>query len=285
MSDYSSVVWPAPAKINLFLHVLGRRQDGYHNIQTLFQLIDLADELQFEVNDTGVIARRDGAYGVTEAQDLVTRAATLLQLHTGTKKGVRFSVAKHIPIGAGLGGGSSDAATALLVLNELWQCHLGRDELAGLAVSLGADVPVFIHGHTALASGIGENLQSVDLDPRHYVLVLSERAISTAEIFSSPDLQRNSREISLAEAVAGGGTNDFEVIVRSKYPDMEAMFIDLASWGRPQLTGTGSAVFLPMTGEKAAWDTTREIKCRYNVRAVRGLNRSPVHDMLNLIFR
>ncbi|HLF31203.1 MAG TPA: 4-(cytidine 5'-diphospho)-2-C-methyl-D-erythritol kinase [Xanthomonadales bacterium] len=277
--------WPAPAKLNLFLHVTGRRPDGYHDIQTLFQLIDLADELSFEVNDSGKIRRTGSRYGVAESQDLVVRAARLLQSQAQTHKGVRISVKKRIPLGAGLGGGSSDAATTLLALNKLWNCQFGMDELASMGLSLGADVPVFILGHSALATGIGERLQFVDLGPRHYLLVLSERAISTAEIFERHDLERNSPVISLFEALEGAGRNDCEAVVRAMFPDLEEMFRELKAWGQPRLTGTGSSIFLPMCDEKAAHTAAREIKCRYNVRVVRGLNRSPVHDMLDSSFR
>jgi 4-diphosphocytidyl-2-C-methyl-D-erythritol kinase len=279
------VAWPAPAKLNLFLHVLGRRPDGYHEIQTLFQLIDLNDELRFEVDDSGAVSRGEVTYEVGATQDLVTRAAVLLQARTRTKQGVRISVTKRVPLGAGLGGGSSDAATTLLVLNELWKCRLSRDELAELALSLGADVPVFVYGHSALAAGVGERLQPVDLGPRHYVLVFSGKSISTAEIFGSPDLPRHSRMISLDEAIAGAGRNDCEAVARGKYPDLDALFAELEAWGQPRLTGTGGAVFLPMPDEKAAQEATREMKCRYNVRAVRGVDRSPVHEMMDVIFR
>lgn len=285
MTELASVAWPAPAKLNLFLHVLGRRPDGYHEIQTLFQLIDLNDELRFETDDSGDITRADVSYEVAAAADLVTRAATLLQSHTRTKQGVRISVTKNVPLGAGLGGGSSDAATTLLVLNELWKCGLSRDELAELALSLGADVPVFVYGHSALAAGVGERLRPVDLGPRHYVLVFSGQAISTGEIFGSPDLRRDSRMIGLDSAMAGEGRNDCEKVARAKYPDLDRLFAELGAWGQPRLTGTGGAVFLPMPDEKAAQDATREMKCRYNVRAVRGVDLSPVHQMMDVIFR
>jgi 4-diphosphocytidyl-2-C-methyl-D-erythritol kinase len=285
LTEPCSTRWLAPAKLNLFLHVTGLRPDGYHDIQTLFQLIDLADELNFEVNDSGKVGRNGSRYGVSESQDLVVRAARLLQSQTQRHIGVRISVKKRIPLGAGLGGGSSDAATTLLALNELWNCHLGMDELVSLGLSLGADVPVFIHGHSALATGIGERLCSVDLGPRHYVLVLSERAISTAEIFGHRDLERNSPVISLSEALAGAGRNDCEAVVRAMYPDLEKMFRELEAWGQPCLTGTGSGIFLQMSDEKAACRAAREIKCRYNVCAVRGLDRSPMLDMLDSSFR
>lgn len=282
MNDSVPPTWPAPAKLNLFLHVTGRRPDGYHEIQTLFQLLDFCDELSIEVTESNRVTRLGGDYGVAESEDLVVRAARLLQAETGTGKGARIRVHKHIPLGAGLGGGSSDAATTLLVLNQLWQCDLSLDELALLAISLGADIPVFIHGRTALASGIGEKLHYVDLEQSHYVLILNPLQISTAEVFQHPDLVRNSPPISLAKALEGAGKNDCEAVVGKLHPEFALLLKELEVWGSPRMTGTGSCVFLPMPDENAAKSAAREIKCRYNVRAVRGLNRSPVHEMLGL---
>jgi 4-diphosphocytidyl-2-C-methyl-D-erythritol kinase len=274
--------WPAPAKLNLFLHVTGRRPDGYHEIQTLFQLIDLCDELHIEVTDAPEIVRPGDAYGVSEAEDLVVRAATLLQQHAGVRRGARISVHKLIPLGAGLGGGSSDAATTLLVLNQLWNCGLGLADLAQLGLRLGADVPVFVLGHSALASGVGEKLVPVNLGERHYVLVFSPRSIATAEVFGHPQLPRDSTPISLADALAGAGRNDCEAAVRLLYPDVASVLTELQRWGKPRMTGTGSCIFLPMTDQISADGAAHEINCRYNVRVVRGLDRSPLHDLLGL---
>ena len=282
MTDSRSAVWPAPAKLNLFLHVTGRRPDGYHLLQTLFQLIDLVDEIHIEVDTSGTIRRMAGDYGVAEADDLVVRAASLLQQHTGSQQGARIGVNKNIPLGAGLGGGSSDAATTLLVLNKLWNCSLDTSALARLGVSLGADVPVFIHGLSSLAAGIGEKLQPVTLGPRHYVLIFSPLEISTAEIFEHPELVRDSPEIGLAAALAGDGNNDCEAVVKKIHPEFVELFRDIGAWGRPRLTGTGSCVFLQMPDQNAAISAAREMKCRYNVRAVRGLDESPLHNLLGL---
>lgn len=282
MIESSQPGWPAPAKVNLFLLVTGRRRDGYHNIQTLFQLIDLCDELHFEITEEMRIVRPEGAAGVSEQEDLVVRAARLLQAETGLRQGARISVHKHIPLGAGLGGGSSDAATTLLVLNHLWQCGLDLNDLAALGLRLGADIPVFIRGRSALASGVGEQLQAVNLGPRHYVLIFNPQRISTAQVFGHPQLVRDSSPVSLAAALAGIARNDCEAVVRKTYPELEKVMQDLEVWGSPRMTGTGSCVFLPMPDRKTAISTAREINCRYNVRAVRGLDRSPVHEMLNL---
>jgi len=280
--DPTRPVWPAPAKLNLFLLVTGRRQDGYHDIQTLFQLIDLFDELSIEVTGSARIVRPTGAYGVSQHEDLVVRAAKLLQAETGSRHGARISVHKRIPMGSGLGGGSSDAATTLLVLNELWRCNLALDDLAALGLRLGADIPVFIHGRTALASGIGEKLETVDLGPRHYVLVFNPQHISTEEVFRHPQLVRDSSPLSLQDALAGVARNDCEAVVRKLYPELENVMKELEVWGKPHMTGTGSCVFLAMPDEQTAISTARAINCRYNVCAVRGLDRSPVHEMLNM---
>jgi 4-diphosphocytidyl-2-C-methyl-D-erythritol kinase len=285
LNELISPVWPAPAKLNLFLHVTGRRQDGYHDIQTLFQLIDLCDELQIEVTEAPDIVRPDSDYGVNEQEDLVVKAAKLLQAETQTRIGARIGVQKKIPLGAGLGGGSSDAATTLLVLNDLWQCKLALTDLARLGAALGADIPVFIHGRNALASGIGDHLAPVDLGQRHYLLVFNRRCVSTAEVFRHPELTRNSSPISLASALAGVGRNDCEAVVRKLYPEFESLMGELEAWGHPHMTGTGSCIFLPMGDEKTAMSAAREINCRYNVRAVRGLDRSPVHAMLRSTIR
>jgi 4-diphosphocytidyl-2-C-methyl-D-erythritol kinase len=273
--------WPAPAKINLFLHVTGRRPDGYHEIQTLFQLLDWGDEVRIEATVEPVICRDGADYPVAEEADLAMRAARLLQSATGCRSGAKIRVSKRIPLGAGLGGGSSDAATVLLVLNRLWNCGLDLPELAALGRRLGADVPVFIHGCSAMATGVGERLRPVAIGPRHYVLVLPDLAISTAAVFADPQLVRDSAPISLAEALAGKGRNDCEAVVRMRYPQIAELLAALERWGRPLMTGSGSAVFLQMASRELAVRAAREMKTLYNVRAVSGLDRSPVHEMLD----
>lgn len=278
----SAVTLLAPAKLNLFLRVLGRRQDGYHDIQTLFQLIDLADELRIEITHSAEIFRYGDRYGVAQADDLVVKAAKLLQGSTGTRQGARIGVRKNIPLGAGLGGGSSDAAATLAGLNKLWCTGLSQPELAQLALELGADVPVFIYGRSALGAGIGEELQFVNLGERHYVLVFNPMHVSTAEVFNNPALPRDSLPISLPEALAGAGGNDCEAVVCQLYPAFKETITELEKWGQPRMTGTGSCIFLPMPDKKAAVNAAREIKCRYTVRAVRGLDFSPLHSMLDI---
>ena len=281
MSEDPACSWPAPAKINLFLHVLGRRQDGYHDIQTLFQLLDWGDEVQIRPASGPLISRLPVTYDVPESEDLVVRAAKLLQSETGCRQGAEIGVKKQIPPGSGMGGGSSDAATVLLVLNRLWGCGLGLDELATLGVSLGADVPVFVQGRSAMAEGIGERLEPVNLGSRHYILVFPAISISTRAVFSDALLARDSKSISLPQALAGAGRNDCEAVVREQFPALARMLEALEKWGQPMMTGTGSGIFIPMRDEKNAKSAAKEMKTLYNVRAVRGVDRSPLHERLD----
>ena len=273
-------IWPSPAKLNLFLHVLGRRPDGYHDIQTLFQILDWGDEIHIRVDANGAIVRGHADYPVAAEEDLAVRAARLLRRQAGSRLGARIDVHKQIPLGAGLGGGSSNAATVLIALNRLWGCGLSLEDLADLGGALGADVPVFVHGHTALASGTGDRLQPVRLGERHYVLVLPTVSIPTRDLFEDPDLARDSQPIGLAEALDGTGRNDFEPVVRKRYPAMAEALDVLRRWGRPVMTGTGSAIFLEVGSAEQAADKAREIKNLYNVRAVCGVDRSPLHRAL-----
>jgi 4-diphosphocytidyl-2-C-methyl-D-erythritol kinase len=273
--------WPAPAKINLFLHVTGRRADGYHELQTLFQLLDWGDTIRVRTSPDGRILREAADYPVAEEDDLVMRAARTLQRATGCTQGATLAVDKRVPLGAGLGGGSSDAATVLLVLNRLWSCGLGLPALSALGVRLGADVPLFVNGRTALASGIGDRLEPVALGRRHYVLVFPELSISTRDVFADPDLKRDSLTIGLADALAGKGHNDCEQVVRKRYPQMAQALETLRRWGQPLVTGTGSGIFLSMESETRAMSAAREIKSLYNVRAVSGVDRSPLHELLD----
>jgi 4-diphosphocytidyl-2-C-methyl-D-erythritol kinase len=280
MSDSPGNFWPAPAKLNLFLHVTGQRPDGYHELQTLFQLLDWGDELSIEPLDEPGISRPRASYAVKEADDLAVRAALVLQAETSCKQGARIEVNKRIPAGAGLGGGSSDAATVLVVLNRLWGCGLKIDELVSIGIGLGADVPVFIRGYSALASGVGDVLEPVELGEQNYLLVFPGFSVSTAEVFSDAALPRNSSRISLSEALAGTGRNDCEVVIKERFPVFNQMLKELGKWGPARMTGTGSTIFISMPDEISANSAAQEIKCRYNVRAVRGLDRSPLHELL-----
>jgi 4-diphosphocytidyl-2-C-methyl-D-erythritol kinase len=281
MADHEQTWWPAPAKINLFLHVLGRRPDGYHDIQTLFQLLDWGDEIGIRVLAKPGISRLPVSYGVPEPEDLVTRAARLLQAEAGVRLGAEIAVRKKVPPGSGLGGGSSDAATVLLVLNRLWDCRLGHDDLSRLGRSLGADVPVFVRGRSALAMATGDKLQSCSLGLRHYVLVFPDFPIATRELFEDPDLKRDSRLLTLQEILSGSGRNDFEPLVRKRFPVFDETMRILQKWGKPVMTGTGSGIFIPMRDKKSAKSAARAIKSLYNVRAVQGVDLSPLHEKLD----
>ena len=281
MNDAIGRTWPAPAKLNLFLHVTGRRPDGYHDLQTLFQLLDWGDEVTITPGDDSAIRRAGGGYGVSEDDDLVVRAARLLQQETGSRLGATLQVHKQVPLGSGMGGGSSDAATVLLVLNRLWKCGLDENRLARMGAALGADVPVFIRGASALAGGIGERLQAVNLGERHYVVVFPGVAIPTREIFEDPLLKRDSAPYAPGEHDFAGGRNDCEDVVRRRYPAVDEVFEKLRPWGRPRLTGTGSAVFLEVADAARAEATAQALKSLYNSRAVRGVDLSPLHQLLH----
>jgi 4-diphosphocytidyl-2-C-methyl-D-erythritol kinase len=273
--------WPAPAKINLFLHITGRRADGYHDLQTLFQILDWGDELSFSIDDSGHVSRYCNIDGIPEQDDICVRAARLLKRTCAVQSGVHIDLTKRIPVGAGLGGGSSDAATTLLVLNRLWSCGLAVQQLADLGLRLGADVPVFIHGHSAWAEGRGERLQAVDLGQRHYVLVFPEFGISTAQVFNHPDLKRDTAPVKMQTVRLAAGVNDCESVAQMLCPELSAIMKDLQQWGRPRMSGTGSTVFLEFADKKAANSAASELKCRYNVRAVEGVDRSPLLDSMS----
>ena len=274
IKETAGKIWPAPAKLNLFLHVTGRRADGYHDLQTLFQILDWGDELSFEINASGHVGRCGNIAGVPEQDDICVRAAHLLKSRCGVTQGVQITLKKRIPMGAGLGGGSSDAATVLSVLNRLWSCGLSRRQLAELGLELGADVPVFVNGYSAWAEGRGEKLQAVTLGPRHYVLVFPEVSISTAEIFAHPSLKRDSEPVEMSPDRLGPGRNDCTPVVLHLYPELRRLVEELSAWGEPQMSGTGSTFFLSFDTKKNAIEAASELECRYNVRPVSGVDRS-----------
>jgi len=273
--------WPAPAKLNLFLRVTGRRQDGYHDLQTLFQILDWGDELQISVNDSGRISRHCNVEGIAEEDDICVKAAQLLKRRQGVRQGAHIDLFKQIPMGAGLGGGSSDAATVLLVLNRLWSCGRTPQQLAELGLELGADVPVFIHGHSAWAEGRGEKLYPVALGQRYYVLVFPGLSISTADVFGHPQLKRDSRPLEMSPADLKPGRNDCENVALRMFPELEELVDQLKEWGTPRMSGTGSTFFLTFGDKKTAIEAADELKCRYNVRAVGGVDRSHLLDSLS----
>lgn len=244
--------WPAPAKLNLFLHVVGRRPDGYHLLQSVFRLIDLCDTLRFAPRADGQVRRAAGAAGVPEEEDLAVRAARALKDATGAPQGVTISVEKHIPVGGGLGGGSSDAATTLLALDRLWGLGLPRTELARIGLALGADVPFFLFGRNAFVEGIGEALQAVALEPAWYLVVVPPVSVPTREIFASPDLTRDTKPIKIWGFSTGFGRNDLEPVVRRRYPAVARAIDWLCAFAPARMTGSGGCVFAEFRTEREA---------------------------------
>jgi 4-diphosphocytidyl-2-C-methyl-D-erythritol kinase len=272
--------WPAPAKLNLFLHIVGRRADGYHRLQTLFQLLDYGDSLDFELREDGVITRPTGSQRVSESDDLVVRAAHLLQTHTKIHQGVAIHVQKRLPEGGGLGGGSSDAATTLVALNHLWNTGLSLPELAQLGLELGADIPLFILGHTSWAEGIGERLTPLELPERWYLVIQPACRINTREIFQVPELTRNSAAITIAGFYAGDTRNDFELLVRQRYPAVSEALDWLGQRTLARLTGSGACVFGGFDQELAAQQVLDELPKAWRAFIARGRNRSALLERL-----
>lgn len=248
-----SLGWPAPAKLNLMLRVVGRRPDGYHELQTVFQFLSQTDYLDFRLRNDQRVVRVSNLAGVPEQQDLVVRAAKLLQPYaTDDLRGVEVRLDKRLPMGGGLGGGSSDAATTLVALNQLWGCGLDKDELGRLGLELGADVPVFVHGHAAWAEGVGERLLSVEPARPWYLVLIPPCHVSTAEVFRDPGLTRNSSRITIRAFVAGDNRNDCLPVVRKRYPEVAQGLEWLAKFGDARLTGTGACVFAAFDQEVSA---------------------------------
>ena len=268
--------FPAPAKLNLFLHVVGRRKDGYHLLQTAFRLIDYGDELSFVVRADGVIRRVTPLQGVPQEQDLCVRAARALQQAAGCREGADIGIVKRLPMGGGLGGGSSDAATTLIALNRLWHTGLSRDRLQQLALKLGADVPVFVFGENAFAEGIGERLRALPLPPAWYLVLVPELAVSTAEIFSSAELTRNTNAITIAAFSVGQGRNDLEPVVCRRYPLVARHLEWLYRYGDARMTGSGACVFCAFDSEDQARKVRSELPADMRGFVARGLDRHPL---------
>jgi 4-diphosphocytidyl-2-C-methyl-D-erythritol kinase len=280
MTGAAATRWPAPAKLNLFLHVTGRRADGYHELQTIFQLIDLTDTLSFTVRPDGRLERPEGPRDVPPEADLTLRAARALKEATGTPLGATIHVHKRIPLGAGLGGGSSDAATTLLALNELWGCGLTLAELARLGLPLGADVPVFVQGSSAWAEGVGERLTPVELPERWYLIIYPGVGVSTREVFQSPELTRNSPLITIRAFFDSGGRNDCEPVVRARAPEVADALDWLARFAPARMTGTGACVFAVFGSAAEAERLAAQVPDRWMSFVARGLNTSPAHAQL-----
>jgi len=275
-----SQTWPAPAKINVFLRVTGRLPDGYHLLQTVFQFLDYGDRLRIRARDDGRIVRHGGPPGVAPDDDLVVRAAVRLRAETGAQGGADIRLEKRLPVGGGLGGGSSDAATTLLVLDRLWGLHLGEDALAGIGLELGADVPVFVRGRAAWAEGVGERLTPVDLPEPWYVVVVPPVQVSTAAVFAQRGLTPFSPLITIRDFHAGEPGNDLEPVVRRLYPEVDFALRWLSDHGNPRMSGTGACVYAPVADARSGRAILARLPAPYRGFVARGCNRSPLHDAL-----
>ncbi|WXL24783.1 4-(cytidine 5'-diphospho)-2-C-methyl-D-erythritol kinase [Ectopseudomonas mendocina] len=281
----AELVLPAPAKLNLMLHILGRREDGYHELQTLFQFIDVADELGFSLRADGEIHLRTPIEGVPHDSNLIVRAARLLQQRTGCKLGADIWLDKRLPMGGGIGGGSSDAATTLLGLNHLWKLGCDIDLLAELGLSLGADVPVFVRGHAAFAEGVGEKLQPVTLSEPWFLVAIPQVLVSTAEIFSDPELTRDTPPIKVRSLPEGGGHNDCQPVVEKRYPEVRNALILLNKFVSARLTGTGSCVFGSFPNQADADKVRRQLPATLPSFIAQGRNISMLHRALGELDR
>jgi 4-diphosphocytidyl-2-C-methyl-D-erythritol kinase len=276
--------WPSPAKINLFLRITGQRADGYHLLQTVFQLLDWGDRVSISIRDDCQISRLDSdSYGVKASDDLVVRAALLLQAQSGVGLGADIRVDKSIPLGGGFGGGSSNAATVLLALNRLWETGLSIDELAQLGVQLGADVPVFVRGFTAWAEGIGDQLQPLLLPHAAFLLVDSGVHVPTQELFRAPELTRNASAATIASFVSGTQLgNAFEPVLRARQPIVDSLLRSLSQLGPACLTGTGGGCFVRFNTLQAAQAALKQVPDGFKAWVAQGVNVSPLHAALEL---
>ena len=276
--------FPAPAKLNLFLHVVGRRQDGYHLLQTVFRFLDFSDQLSFAVRPDGIVRLHNPIAGVPEEKDLCVRTAKLLQQKTGTTQGVDIFMQKQIPMGGGLGGGSSDAATTLLALNHLWKVNLNPEQLLELGLQLGADVPVFIFGQNAFAEGVGEKLAAIELPPAWYLVLVPPVQVSTAEIFTSKELTRNTIPITIPPFSVWQGHNDLELVVCRAYPEV-ARCLEwlkrLENTTIAAMSGSGACVFAEFATERAARAAFEQIPDDMQGFVAKGLDCHPMHKTLN----
>ena len=271
--------YPAPAKLNLFLHVVGRRPDGYHLLQTVFRFIDHGDVVHLVLREDGRIERCHDLPGITEDQDLTVRAARLLQAASGTGLGVEIRLEKRLPQGGGLGGGSSDAATVLLALNRGWRLNWPRRRLQELALSLGADVPAFIFGQSAFAEGVGEKLSPLALRPAWYVVLTPRVRMSTAAVFAAAELTRNTPPITIADFSAGSCRNDLESIVRSRSPVVGRCLDWLSTHGNARMTGSGACVFLEVPVRAEAQRILDSLPVDMQGFIAAGLDRHPLYDL------
>lgn len=282
MSQEISRNWPAPAKLNLFLHINGRRSDGYHELQTLFQFVDCCDQLDFRVTDTPeLILHSDMSNVVADSDNLILRAAKSLQQSTGYPGGAEIWLDKRLPMGGGLGGGSSDAATTLVALNQLWNTQLSHDELAAIGLKLGADIPVFIHGFAAFAEGVGERLQTVNPAELWYLIIAPDAHVSTAAVFQDPQLPRNTPKLGIDTLLSQSWRNDCQELVVSKYPQVAKALGWLLEYAPSRMTGTGACVFGEFSSQQQALAALAKLPSDMQGFVAKGMNISPLIVRLN----
>lgn len=275
--------WPSPAKLNLFLHILGRNEKGYHLLQTLFQMLDVGDALAFEANHTGIIRLATPISGVNTEDNLIYRAARLLQNHTNTSQGCDIYIEKQLPMGGGIGGGSSNAATTLVALNHIWQCGLSTEALAALGLELGADVPIFVHGKTAFAAGVGEQIHPVSLDDSWYLVVFPGVNISTAEVFSHPDLPRDTPAMNWQHYTFDATQNDCQKIVCKSQPEVAKLLQWLLHYAPSRMTGTGACVFATFSDPDQAKAVQQALPENWYGFVAKGVNTSPLQLKLQQV--
>lgn len=281
MSTTPKLSLPAPAKLNLFLHICGRRDDGYHDLQTVFQFLDYSDTLEFQLRQDSQINVTPPLAGIKAQDNLIYRAASALQAANKEKLGVDINLHKKLPMGGGIGGGSSDAATTLVALNQLWQTGLSKQALQQIGLKLGADVPIFIHGQSAWAEGIGERLQAIELPEPWYLVLIPPCHVSTAEIFSHQQLTRNTPAIRIAAFLESGGRNDCEALVKKLYPEIEIALNWLTQFSPAQMTGTGACVFAQFASEDEANAVLRQVPGSLQGFIAKGVNQSPLYQALD----
>jgi 4-diphosphocytidyl-2-C-methyl-D-erythritol kinase len=283
--------WPSPAKLNLFLHINGRNENNYHQLQSLFQILNYGDELAFEINNTDKITLADPIEGVADEDNLIVKAALLLKQHMLQKHlpehqfkslGCHIHLKKRLPMGGGIGGGSSNAAATLLVLNKLWHCQLSEQTLATLGLTLGADVPIFIHGKTAFAEGVGEKLQPVSLPTKSYLVLFPDSHVSTAEIFSLANLPRNSAKINFSDYSFANTRNDCQELVCERYPNVAKALHWLLEYAPSRMTGTGACVFAIFEQRRDALNVQALLPKGSTSFVAEGVNTSLLHNKIQV---
>lgn len=287
----TSITVHSPAKINLFLHITGRRADGYHNLQTLFQFLDWHDDITITINTTGKLTLETAQDNLSNDQNLIIRAAQLLQSTSGSALGAHFTLLKRLPMGGGLGGGSSNAASTLVALNQLWNTGLSTQQLQELGLSLGADVPIFIHGHAALAQGVGEQFESVHIPQPFYLMAIPDCHASTADLFQEKQLTRDSKIITIRDFLQGQGHNDFEPVLRKRFSLIDRCLQLMNSEGKASVTGSGACLFMPCDDLDQTLELKRKLKLKMGEfdlteqdvhwHTCKGRNQSPLYSDLS----